>query len=644
VSARISGFFHAILALGLSAACGSSQDPSGEPVGPAAPTGGAGTVGTATPTADAAAPVTLGWPPAYLSQPVLGATVYEGGTEFRVWAPHASGVQVTGEFGGPHDLVAEADGRFAAKVKGARAGQRYHYTIAHGADRLDRIDPRSRQITSDFSESIIVDPRTYSWKTPRKVLGPAREQVIYELHVRSFASPDGVAPGTFASAIGKLDSLKALGVTAIELMPVTQFGGSGWGYSVLNHFAPHAAYGTPDDLRRFVDEAHARGIGVIVDVVFNHYSSSHAGLWCFDGECPQGSDGIYFYSDPKQMTPWGPKPTFQEPAVRSLIRDSIMSLIEEYRVDGFRWDSVSNIRAIDGSPAIPEGRTLLRAINDEIHAKYPGVLSIAEDLKTDATVTSRAADGLAFDSQWDPRFYGPMMTDLVQGPAQMGEVEYAVATLYDASATTRVVYSESHDVAGHGGRIPNRADATNPTSVSARKHAMLDVGLALVTPGIPMLFEGQEWADDSDFGNKAMLLPWQDAASRSGLVQYTRDAILLRRNTGGHTRGLLGSNTAVFHKNDAAKVIAFRRSDSGGPGDDVVVVANFGATAFPSYVIGLPSSGTWHVRLNGDSKVYASDLGGASSADVEASAMARDGLPFQGSVALGPFSLVVLSQ
>jgi 1,4-alpha-glucan branching enzyme len=583
------------------------------------------------------------WSPTYLTQPPRGATLYEGGAEFRVWAPNASEVEVTGDFGGPFELAPEAGGLFAAKVPGAHAGQRYQFTIVHGADRLTRIDPRARELSPDGADSILVDPSAYPWKSAKWQAGPMREQVIYELHIRSFASPDGTSPGTFASAIGRLDTLKALGVTLIELIPPSEYVGDGWGYSIFSHSAPHARYGSSDDLRRFVDEAHARGMGVLIDVVFNHYAKTQTGLYCFDGECT-GNSGIYFYADPMQMTPWGPKPNFAEPEVQNLVRDAIATWLEEYRVDGFRWDSVSNIRAIDGQGSIPEGRMLLRSINDDIHANHPGVLSIAEDLKNDANVTSPADGALAFDAQWDPRFYGPMVTDLAEGPSSIGDVAGAVTAAYDATGTTRVVYSESHDVAGHGGRIPNRVDPGNPTSTNARKRALLGLGMALTTPGIPMLFEGQEWADASSFATNATLLSWSDAPGRAGLVQFTRDAIALRRNLAGRTRGLLGANAQVFHQNDGPKVIAYRRWDVGGPGDDVIVVANFGAQTFPSYLVGLPAGGLWRVRLNSDATMYAPDFGGASSGDVEAAAIPRDGLPYQGSVALGANSIVVLSQ
>ena len=224
------------------------------------------------------APAPIATPP---SGKLIGATPYEGGVEFRVWAPNAKAVAVVGEAAGAsgrRELTLEAGtGMFAARIDGAHAGQRYHYAItAQDGSEVTRVDPRARM--SDGSDSVVVDPRTYAWKS-KPFTPPARDaSVVYELHVGSFNAATGRrSAGSFTTAVDKLDALVDLGINTVELMPVNGHGGNGWGYGPQQWFAPHAFVRLADDLRHFVDEAHARGIAVVLDVVFNHYDGYNAG-------------------------------------------------------------------------------------------------------------------------------------------------------------------------------------------------------------------------------------------------------------------------------------------------------------------------------------------------------------------------------
>jgi 1,4-alpha-glucan branching enzyme len=623
--------FAALLAA--AAACGPSSSSSSPPQGPGADAP-SGAVQTPAAPVDAGAGE-LPLPP---SGKRFGATVYDGGVELRVWAPSAKSVAVTGEIG-DHDLAPEGGGVFATRVASAHAGQRYRFAITtKDGSVVSRLDPHARQ--ADGLDAVVVDPRAYVWKAPSFTPPKRRDVVVYEMHVGSFS-----AGGTFLSAIDGLDSLADLGVSAVELMPVNLHGSHGWGYGPRGYFAPHPDYGTPDDLRRFVDEAHARGIAVVLDVVFNHYEGwSEAPLRCFDGDCPGGSAGVYFFADdPYRMTPWGPRLDFSKPEVSDFLADDIFAWTTEFAVDGFRQDSVSNIRALDGKGSVPGGVDVLRRMNDVAAKARPGALAIAEDLKGEASVTAPAAGGgLAFDSQWDGGFQWALTSAVTSATADLGSVRDAILGSYNGDPFQRVLYVESHDTAGNdGARLPVKIDAKDPTSYAARKRSMLAAGVTLTTPGVPMIFMGEEALETTKFDPQPAPV---DRTGHPEVRAFFRDLIRLRRNLDGTSAGLMGDNVVVTHQNQSPgnDVIVYRRWSSSG--DDVMVIANFGSKKYTRYDIGLPAGGAWKARVDGDDVRYGADFGANGPTAVAVTAAARDGLPFTGSVALGPYALVVLSR
>jgi 1,4-alpha-glucan branching enzyme len=585
----------------------------------------------------------------------MGATPYEGGVEVRVWAPNARAVAVVGEVAGAagrRALSAEAGtGMFAARIDGACAGQKYRLAIT-GQDGVEllRIDPRSRMI--DGGDSVVVEPRAFAWKTT-SFKPPAREaSVIYEMHVGSFNVSDASTGGTFASARDKLDALVDLGVTTVELMPVNgHSGGHGWGYGPQQWFAPHAAYGSPDELKRFIDEAHARGIAVVLDVVYNHYDGwSQAPLHCFDGTCPGTSAGIYFFDqEPYRATPWGPRPDFAKKEVADFFADNVFAWTTEYKVDGFRHDSVSNIRGIDGQGAVPGGAPLLRRMNEVTLAANPASLIMAEDLKGEASVTgSIASGGLGFASQWDGGFQWAIASAASAASDEarnLGAVRDSLLGTYNGDAMQRVLYVESHDTAGNdGARLPVRIDAADPTSYAARKRALLAAGLLLTAPGVPMLFQGQEMLEDVKFAPQPSALDWAKANGQAQVRAFYKDMIRLRRDLDGVSGGLRGKHIAITHLNEGGgnKVLVYRRWSKSG--DDVVVVANFGGRRYTRYELGVPGAGAWQARVDSDATRYGADFGASVRTAVGVVATPRDGLPATASIVLGPYSIVVLTR
>jgi 1,4-alpha-glucan branching enzyme len=632
-------------------ACGASSSPDSKelgglevpgPPGPTAPT----------PPIEPAKPEPIPLPP---SGKHTGATPYEGGVEFRVWAPNAKAVAVIGEAAGTapgrRELAAEpGTGMFSARIDGARAGQRYRYAITtqDGAE-VTRLDPRARGIADN--ESVIVDPRSYVWKTKAFTPTTRDAAVVYEMHIGSFHAPGGTNSGTFVTALDKLDSLADLGVSTIELMPVNGHGGHGWGYGPQQWFAPHAAYGSPDELRRFVDEAHARGISVVLDVVYNHYDGwAGAPLRCFDGTCPGTSAGVYFFEqDPYRRTPWGPRPNFAKKEVADFLTDNVFAWTTEYRLDGFRQDSVSNIRALDGQGSVPGGVDLLKRMNEVTLAARPGALLVAEDLKGQASITAaQDAGGLGFATQWDGGFHWAVTAAATAGTddaRNIGSVRDALLGSYNGDAMQRLLYVESHDTAGNdGARLPARIDAADHSSYAARKRAMLAAGVLLTAPGVPMLFMGQEMLEDIKFIPQPTPLDWSKATSNSAVRAFYKDMIRLRRDLDGVSGGLRGKNIAVSHINDANgnKVLVYRRWNKGG--DDVMVVVNFSAKKYARYDVGVPGTGTWQARVDSDATKYGSDFGTATNTAVTVMATPRDGLAATAALTLGPYAVVVLTR
>ncbi len=552
-----------------------------------------------------------------------------GGVEFRVWAPHATAARVTGDF--PEAAMqAGAGGVFTAHVPSAHAGQAYAFSLDTPQGTLTRRDPYCRQ--EDGGACRIVDPRAYTWKTSGFVRASRAESVVYELHVGSFAS----AP-TFAAVTAKLADLADLGVNVIELMPVTAGGtGVSWGYGPELWQAPRPSYGTPDELRALVDAAHALGIAVWDDVVVNHTTgNTKAPLYCFDGFCPNGSAGSLFFPDGSQYqrTPWGPRPDYEQAEVVRLLLAGAQTWLDEYRGDGFRWDSVSNVRALDGNGQTPGGKPLLLALNALAHAR--GATSVAEDLKGYAPITQKSSlGGFDFDAQWDG--FGYDVTAQLSNPndaaRDLAVVQNALTGSYGGDPFARLIFLEDHDTVGNGGsRLPNRIDAADPESFAARRRAMLGGVLLLTTPGVPMLFQGEELLATGTFDQQPAPLA-APTVKGLGMHAFYKDMIALRRSLAG----LAGTTIEIVQRNDAAKVMAF---DRGG----VIVVVNLGNTAYTEYDVGVPNAGPYTVKLNTESTAYGADFAAGQTGAITPKASAKDGRPYALPLALGAYAAMVLA-
>ena len=581
----------------------------------------------------------------------MGAVPSAAGTEFRVWAPNADRIWVTGTFDNwnatANELARSDGGVFSATVPGAHAGDEYLYVIEKGGQRVQRADPRALRMTNSAGHSIIYDQSAYAWQTHDYRTPTFDETVVYEMHVGTFNDQPGGAPGSWVSAIDKLDHLQELGVNMLEVMPPAEFPGDfSWGYNPAFPFAPESAYGTPDDMKHFIDEAHARGMGVMIDVVHNHYGPSDLSMWCFDVEC-YGAGGIYFYTDNRLESGWGPRPDFGRQEVRDYIVDNTTMWLDDYRADGLRWDSTVNIRSANGQD-IAEGWQLLQRANDWVDHQASWKLMVAEDLQGDEWLDKGTGGGGAgFDSQWDAGFFHPVDRNIIEpndANRSMAEIKTAIENRYADRALGRVIYTESHDEVANGKqRIPEMIWPGHADSYYSKKRSTLGAALVMTAPGIPMLFQGQEVLENGYFTDQAPV-DWSKLTTFSGIFAMYKDMIALRKNTNGTTRGLRGENVNVFHVNDTNKLIAFHRWDQGGAGDDVVVVLNFSNQAFPAYDLGMPRSGLWKVRFNSDWQGYDSGFAGTPSNDTTAVSGGMDGLAYHATIGIGAYTAVVLSQ
>ncbi|WP_229755395.1 alpha-amylase family glycosyl hydrolase [Hymenobacter cavernae] len=589
----------------------------------------------------------------------MGAIPHEKGTTFRVWAPHADAVAVVGPFNdwNPkfHPLTHEADGYWAADFPDLPVGTEYKFWLRNGKNELTRNDPYAREVTHSAGSSIVPDI-SFDWEDDHFEMPAWNTLVIYELHVGTFNRHSPDEPGTFYDVIEKLPYLQGLGINAVEIMPATEFPGSlSWGYNPAHPFAIETAYGGPQAFKELVKQAHRYGIAVILDVVYNHFGPGDLDLWQFDGWAENDGGGIYFYNDWRAETPWGHnRPDYGNPAVRNYIRDNALMWLEDYHVDGLRCDSISHIRNVNGSndptADLPEGWSLMKWVNEEIQARTPWKITIAEDLQGNEYITRPTdQDGEGFATQWDAAFVNIIREALVtpsDTDRSMAAVANIIGTTYNGDAFQRVIYTESHDEVANGkSRVPEEIMPGAAASWYPKKRATLGAAIVFTAPGIPMIFQGQPTLADGYFSDDQPL-DWSRHEQMAGLVQLYRDLIRLRRNADGHTRGLTGQHTEVFHVNDEDKILAFARwaDEAGGPNDTTIILANFADQTREAYTIGLPAPGRWTVRFNSDWQGYDHEFGNFESFGTDAEEGEYDGKPWHGTFGLAPYSVLIISQ
>ncbi len=583
----------------------------------------------------------------------MGAVLHEGGVAFRVWAPNAKEVSVLGSFcdwkPDRHPLAHEGGGYWYADVPGAKAGDEYKFRIlTQNDEELTRNDPYAREMTHSAGNSVVHDSSDFDWGEDDFHLAPHNELVIYELHVGTFNE------GTFQSAIKRLDHLVRLGVNAIEMMPAAEFAGEiSWGYNPAHIFAVESSYGGPRGLKEFVKQAHRRGLAVIMDVVYNHFGPSDLDLWRFDGWHEEDGGGIYFYNDWRAETPWGAtRPDYGRPEVRQFLRDNAVMWLEEYHVDGLRFDATLYIRRVreDGDPGsdLPEGWAMVQGLNGEVRERYPDKILIAEDLQNNEFLTKSVGEGgCGFHAQWDARFVHPVREALITAADEhrsISAVAEALAATFNGDPFQGVIYTESHDEVANGKqRVPSEITPDNPDAWHARKRSVLGAALVMTAPGTPMIFQGQEFLAQGWFQDTEAL-DWDQREDYRGVLRLYRDLIRLRRNYQNQTAGLQGAGMRLIRVDEQAKVLVYHRWKEGGAGDDVVVAINFGHQLRTGFRVGFPGGGHWKLRFNSDWNAYGDDFSSLAMEDIDSEEMEWDGLPHSVELSLPAYTALVFSQ
>jgi maltooligosyltrehalose trehalohydrolase len=437
----------------------------------------------------------------------VGAELEADGVSFRVWAPAARNVEVVLESnpGSPVAvaLAPEGGGYFSALASEARAGMRYRFRL----DRDDRAlpDPTSRfQPEGPHGASEVVDPAAFQWTDDGWPGVTLAGQVLYEMHVGTFTRE-----GTWAAASRELAELARIGVTVIELMPVAEFAGSfGWGYDGVDLFAPTHLYGLPDDFRHFVDRAHALGIGVILDVVYNHLGPDGNYLSAFSRD---------YFTD-RYTNDWGEAINFDGPnsgPVREFFVANAGYWIDEFHLDGLRLDATQQI--FDASP-----EHVLTAITRRVREAAGGraTLVVAEnEPQHTRLLRPPSAGGYGIDAVWNDDFHHTACV-AVTGRREAYYSDYRGAPQELVSATRGYLYQGQRSAWQRNRRgtpagdlalarfvtyLQNHDQIANSAS-GHRLHALTSPGryraitaLLLLAPGTPLLFQGQEFAASTPF-------------------------------------------------------------------------------------------------------------------------------------------------
>jgi maltooligosyltrehalose trehalohydrolase len=423
---------------------------------------------------------------------------------FEVWAPLANSMSVKVD-DADYPMKRVGEGSWRADIDSAGPGSDYGFLI--DAEETVYPDPRSSwQPHGVHGLSRIYDQSTFAWADHGFQAPPLASAVIYELHVGTF-TPDG----TLDSAIERLDYLWNLGITHVELMPMASFAGSyGWGYDGVSLFAVHEPYGGPEALKRFVNAGHKRGLGILLDVVYNHFGP--VGNYT-------GKFGPYLTQSHK--TPWGGAVNLEESGshqVRRFFCDNAMMWMRDFHIDGLRIDAVHSF--VDRS-AIHFLEQLARETDTLSATVARNLVLIAEsDLNDPSIVSSRDCGGYGIDAQWNDDFHHALATILAQEePAgyfiDFGSLERLAKAITDTFVYDGTFSRYRNRIHGRSARnlsqhrfigfiqnhdqVGNRAIGDRFVQMVGHHRAKIASALVLLAPFVPLIFQGEEWAASSPF-------------------------------------------------------------------------------------------------------------------------------------------------
>lgn len=628
----------------------------------------------------------------------MGANVVadRSGVTFRCWAPRAQSVAVRGDFnqwGTTDDGMLFRDGDYwSGFVAGAKEGQEYKFFVKGDGTTGYKRDPYARELTREprypFCNCVIQDARSWTWHDGGFRPPGFNDLIIYQLHVGVYNGPSRPSRvAKFLDVLGKLDYLTALGINAVLLLPIVEVAnGRSLGYEGFDIFSPEMDYGAEpggdlqgympfvnglrgrfglppleeDDLRSsshqlkaVVEIFHLHGIAVLLDVVYNHAGGQMKGqdesMWFFDRVAGTANNDSLYFTDQDHT---GPVWAIWKREVRQFLIDNAAFFLQEYHVDGFRYDQASVIVQTNAN----DGWRFCQDLTNTAKFTKPSAINIAEYWNVDPYVIRFPEHGGAgFDACWHDGLRRSLRNAASAASAGSGasvDIQAIARNLWAPdflNAWRAVQYVESHDEVyrDRGQRIPRVGDGSNGRSWYARSRSRVVSSVLLLAPGIPMVFMGQsfledkQWADDA--GNHANLLLWWEGLDfgqdqhMGRFHRFMEELIRLRR-----AEPALRSETLnVLHAHDSNRVLAFHRWLP-DVGRDVVVVASLNDITFPSYELPWPGTGGWREVFNSDAfDDYAPNGNGGR---INAEGAPRDGLPATARIAIPSNSVLVFAR
>lgn len=624
----------------------------------------------------------------------MGGTLVPGGSTFRIWAPRAKNVYVCGDFNNWKQdasclLTRITGGHWAGFQAGLRDGDQYlFYVDGVGTSNYKR-DPRGRLLTSlpafPRSNCVLRSPSRFPWHETGFRPPAFNDVIVYQLHVGTYFIEPGSPDGSFLDVIGKIPYLAALGVTAIEPLPIQEFETQfSLGYNGTDYYSPEDQYGEYDEtklqayfatantilnqagqpgyagidvlrgadsqLKALVDICHVYGIAVLFDVVYNHAGGGfdeNSPLW-FTDRMPYGNpnDSLYFTDNG-----WAGGQVFAywNNDVKQFLIDNAVFFYQEYRIDGLRFDEVSVMDRFGGWQTC-------QYLTDTLRIQKPEAIQVAEYWPVnDWVVKPTSAGGAGFDATWHDGLRDTVRDSIgaassgATAPVSMDAVANAIINPALDNRWRAESCLENHDIvyAGRSPRIAKLAGGSDSRSWYARSRSRFAMGVLLTSPGIPLIFMGQEFLEDkqwSDTPNPSFEIWWQGLDSgdktMSDFLRFTRELIALRRN---HP-ALRAEGCNIIHVHNDNRVLVFQRSVV-GVGDDLVIAASLNEKNWYNYQIGFPASGRWAEIFNSD--VYDNWVNPTTAGNgggVSASGPPLHGLSFSASITIPANGFVVFER
>ena len=639
------------------------------------------------------------------TQTPMGANLIANGATFRVWAPSAQEVWVHWKFiksagniwshTESGELKELEGGMWGGFIPSLGHGDRYMFWVKGplgGTEGLKR-DPYARDLTDDpmwpDCQCLVWDPKAFNWHDQGFKPPPFHELTIYQFHVGTWYISANRNNGTFLDVIEKLPYLKALGINAIQPLPVVEFPTMfSLGYNGVDYFSPETDYGvkeadpdltsyltsinekllaidpsfqpytmedikgTANQLKMMIDMCHIYGIAVLFDVVYNHAGGDFGdrSIYFFDRQPDSNHNNSLYFTD--RGWAGGLVFAFWNSNVKQFLIDNALFYLTEYHCDGFRYDEVSVIKNEGGE----HGWLFCKYVTDTCHYVKPEAIHIAESWPVEeAIVRPTSQDGAGFDATQNDGLRDAVRRAIGQASQGVGSFvdmdrigrELASPVLSDKWRAVQC--SENHDIVRKDRdlRIPRLADGSDSHSWYARSRSRLALGPTLTAVGIPHIFMGQEFLEDKQWHDEpgsSFQIWWegltQGVKVMTDFLRFTQELLAVRNRL----EGLCGEEINIFHVHNDNRILAFHRWVP-GHGHDVVVVASLNESTYFSYELGFPIDGHWREEFNSD--VYDNWVNpwvSGNGGGVNANGWGMHGLPASARITVPANSVVIFAK